>query len=62
LGEVVPPADTRMGSTRIMVHKCLLKRASEGHQTLLPHDDSALSAVKFHLSGKELVLQFSDHG
>jgi hypothetical protein len=44
------------GATSIMECACLLGRMSEGHQTLLPRDSGTLSAVKFHLSGKELVL------
>jgi hypothetical protein len=61
LGKVVRPGGTRMGATNITADACLPERMSEGYQTLLPRDDSALSAVKFLLSGKELVLQFSDH-
>jgi hypothetical protein len=47
---------TNKGETSIMECVCLLGRMSEGHQTLLPCDSSTLSAVKFQLSGKELVL------
>jgi hypothetical protein len=50
-----------MGVTSITARVCLLERTSEGHQTLLPRDDGTFSAVKFNLSGKELVLQFDDH-
>jgi hypothetical protein len=56
-----PTEGTRVGATSITAHACLPERVSEGRQTLLPRDDGALSAIKFHLLGKELVLQFSDH-
>jgi hypothetical protein len=61
LGEVVPSGGTHMATTSVTPHSCLPKRVSEGRQTLPPCDDGALSAIKFHLSGKELVLQFSDY-
>jgi hypothetical protein len=61
LGDIVPPGITYMGATTITACVCLPERASEGRQTHLPCDDGALSAVKFHLSGKEMVLQFGDH-
>jgi hypothetical protein len=56
LGKVVTPDVTPMGVASIMVCACLLERSNEGHETLLPRDDGALSAVKFPLLGKELVL------
>jgi hypothetical protein len=46
----------------VMAHTCLCEHANEGLQTLLSRDDGTLSAVKFPLSGKELVLQLGDHG
>jgi hypothetical protein len=56
LGEVVTPDSTRAGMTSITAHACLHERVREGHQTLVSRDHSALSAIKFHLSDKELVL------
>jgi hypothetical protein len=61
LGNIVPSGGTCMGATSIMAHECLPERTSECCQTLLPRNDSALSTVKLHLSGKELVLQFGNH-
>jgi hypothetical protein len=60
-GEVVPLSGTRMGATSIMACACLPERVGEGCQTLLPRDNGTLSAIKFQLSGKELVLQFGNH-
>jgi hypothetical protein len=56
MGEVVPLDETRLGATSVTACACLPDHVSEGHQTLRPHDDGALSAIKFHLSGKELKL------
>jgi hypothetical protein len=45
----------------VTARACLHEHVSKGRQTLLPRDDGALLAVKFPLSGKELVLQQGDH-
>jgi hypothetical protein len=60
LGEVVTPDGTPVGTTSVTARTCLPEHMREGHQALYPHDDGALSAIKFPLSGKELVLQLSD--
>jgi hypothetical protein len=60
LGKVVTPDGTPVGTANVTGRTCLPERTSEGHRALHPHDDGALSAVKFPLSGKELVLQLGD--
>jgi hypothetical protein len=60
LGKVVTPDGTPVGTASVTGRTCLPESTSEGHQALHPHDDGALSAVKFPLSGKELVLQLGD--
>jgi hypothetical protein len=57
LSEVVMPDGTPMGTASITARVCLPEHASEGHRTLVPRDDGSLSAIKFPLSSKELVLQ-----
>jgi hypothetical protein len=51
----------RMDVTSVACRAHLPERASEGHQGFLTCDDRALSAVKLHLSGKELLLRLDDH-
>jgi hypothetical protein len=46
LGEVATPDDTPMGTASVIAHTCLLEHVSEGRQTLLPHDDGALSRAR----------------
>jgi hypothetical protein len=61
LGEVVTSDGTLVFAASVMARVCLPELVSEGHQTLLPCDDGALSTVKFPFSGKELDLQLGDH-
>jgi hypothetical protein len=61
VSEVMMPDGIRVGVNSIMTYTRLRECMSEGHQTLLPHDDGALTTVKQPLSGKELLLQFGEH-
>jgi hypothetical protein len=56
LGEVMTPDGIHVGTNSIMTRTRLHECVSEGHQTLLPRDDSALMTVKLPFSGKELLL------
>jgi hypothetical protein len=60
-GRKVPPDGIRTGTTSVMFRARLPKRESKGRQSFLPHDDGTFSAVKLHLSSKELLLQLNDH-
>jgi hypothetical protein len=61
LSGVITPDGTPVGASSVMALACLRKRISEGCQTLIPRNDGALSALKFPLLGKVLVLQLDDH-
>jgi hypothetical protein len=61
LGEVMTLDGIQVGMNSVTTCTCLCEDVSEGHQTLLPCDDGALTTIKLPLSGNELLLQFSEH-